>query len=79
MKVAKIENKAYKTASKRTKLENSLFSGANVVQIITLLDDTDLEIVWNNKSTIYNTSKIRAKASRGSQGVTLRNDSISVL
>ena len=79
MKVAKIENKAYRTASRRTKLENSLFSGANVIEIITLLDDTDLEVMWKNEGNVYNTSNIRSKASRASQGVTLRNEGISVL
>lgn len=79
MKVAKIDNKSYKTASKRTKLENSLCLGANVVQIVTLFDDVQFKVLLKNKEKICNTADMKAKMTRSSQGVVIKNDKIVIL
>lgn len=78
MKVAKVNANSYKTSSRRTKLENSLFSAAKPIQIATLFDDVELELHWKGKTQLYNTSNIREKSSRNSQGVTIRNEKIVI-
>lgn len=78
MKVAKINNRSYRTSSRRTKLENSLFSGAKPLNIITLYDDITLEIHNKNKVTYYDTSNLKTKSSRYTQGVLIRNEKIIV-
>lgn len=78
MKVAKIDIKAYKTNSRRTKLENGLFAGAKPIKIVTLQSDIELEVHWKDKVTTVDTSTIRTKASRCSQGITIRNEKIVI-
>ena len=77
-KVAKINIGAYKTSSKRTKLENSTFAGAKVKNIVTLFDEVVLELQWKNKTTMYSTSNMKAKSSRNTQGVTLRYETLKI-
>ena len=78
MKVAKIDINSYKTNSRRNKLENSLYPGAKPLQIVTLFDEVNLELHWKNRVTEYNTSNMKVKASRNSQGVTIRNEKIVI-
>lgn len=78
MKVAKINNRSYRTSSRRTKLENSLFSGAKPLQIVTLYEDVTLEIHNKNKVTYYDTANLKTKSSRYTQGVLIRNDEIII-
>lgn len=78
MKVAKVNINSYKTSSRRTKLENSLSYNANPIDIYSIEDDVDLEIYNGDNKTIYNTSNMKVKQSRGSQGITIRNDKIVI-
>ena len=78
MKVAKVDIKSYRTSSRRGKLENSTFSGAHPLQIKTLFEDTLLEVHWKGKKTEYHTSNMKTKASRNTQGVTIKNDEIII-
>ena len=77
-KIAKINIGAYKTSSKRTKLENSTFAGAKVKNIVTLFDEVVLELQWKNKTTMYSTSSMKAKSSRNTQGVTVRYETLKI-
>lgn len=78
MKVAKVNINSYKTSSRRTKLENSLSHNATPVDIYSIEDDVDLEIYNNGNKTIYNTSNMKVKQSRGSQGINIKNEMIIV-
>ena len=77
-KIAKINIGAYKTSSRRTKLENSTFAGAKVKSIHTLFDEVVLELQWKNKTTMYSTSNMKAKSSRNTQGVTVRYETLKI-
>lgn len=77
-KVAKISISSYKTTGRRTKLENSIFVGAKVNRITTLFDDVNLELHWKGKVTNYNTSNMKVKSSRNTQGVTIRYEKLII-
>ena len=78
MKVAKINNRSYRTSSRRTKLENSIAPNSKPLQIITLYDDIELEVHNGTKVYTYNTSNMKTKSSRYTQGILIRNDKIIV-
>lgn len=78
MKVAKINIGAYKTSSRRTKLENSLCSEANPIIIKAIKDDVDLLVKYKKKERIVNTSAISSKNTRYAKGNIVRFDSISI-
>ena len=74
-KIAKIDNNSYKTETNRKKLANSLYKDSEVLQILTIKDDCDINLINNKgKKTIKNTNILMPKKSRNTQGVsTLKN------
>ena len=74
-KIAKIDNNSYKTETNRKKLANSLYKDSEVLQILTIKDDCDINLINNKgKKTMKNTNILMPKKSRNTQGVsTLKN------
>jgi len=71
-KIAKVDINAFKTKTKRRKLENSLSKLFNLKKMITLKEDTDLLLTdYKGKTKIINTKNIPLKVSRGTQGITV--------